>query len=311
MLNSSAKARLYYLLRRALSQQTRDALKKRQKAARRRMGRVFSLVHGTYTAKDLVKDLLERIPADTEILMIHSSYDRLLPMYTGRPQDIVDALIAACGANTTLVMPAFFLGGRTRNKREYYEAHAFDVKRTMSEMGLLTEVFRRAPHVLRSLHPTHSICARGPLADQLTATHHLAFTRTGKGTPFELMAQRRCAIAGLGVEYFRVLTQTHIAEDMLGDEFPIDFSKETFPVTMIDRDGRTVPYELTVGTTSKTLDNTVLRSLMRADALKEWTFRGTPLFVTFAGEVTNALIDGAKRGITVYGSYPPRGRVAS
>jgi aminoglycoside 3-N-acetyltransferase len=180
------------------------------------------------------------------------------------------------------------------------------VKRNASEMGLVTEIFRRMSGVKRSLHPTHSVCALGPLAEELTATHHLAPTRTGHGTPFEVMARKRCVIAGLGVEYFRVLTQTHTAEDMLGDEFPVKFEKDTFPVTMLDWKGNKVSYELCVLSPPKTLDNTLLRSILRKGELREWNFRGTRLFVTFADRVTKRLIDAARQGLTVYGVFSPR-----
>jgi aminoglycoside N3'-acetyltransferase len=269
------------------------------------MSKVFSVVHGTYTAKELVGALSARFPDDFEILMVHSSYDHLLPMCSSSPLDVVKELIAYCGRKRTLVMPAFFLGGRLRDKKGYYSRHVFDVRRTVSEMGLLTEVFRRMPEVKRSLHPTHSICALGPLADELTAKHHLAPTRTGKGTPFEFITRRRSLIAGLGVEYFRVLAQTHTAEDMLGDRFPVEFTRETFPVTLVDGEGTKVPYELTVLGTSRTLDNTILRSLLAEDELREWKFRGTPLFFTFADKVTDALLKAAQKGITVYGSHNP------
>ncbi len=233
--------------------------------------------------------------------MVHSAYDRLLPMYTGTPHEIVRQLIGLCGTSRTLVMPAFVLGGRSYNPAAYYESHVFDAKKTVSEMGLVTEIFRRMPGVKRSLHPTHSICALGPLADILTATHHLASTRTGKGTPFEAMAQRKTAIVGLGVEYFRCLTQIHAAEDLLGIDFPIRMEAQTVPVTIVDQNGARLAYELAIKKTPEVFDLTVLRSMLPDSDLMEWRFKGTPMFMTFADKVTNSLVAAAGRGITVYG----------
>jgi aminoglycoside 3-N-acetyltransferase len=264
------------------------------------MARALTLLHGTYSAKEIVDDLKMRIPKDAEILMVHSSYDRLLPMYRGGPQNLINELIAYCGKDLTLVMPAFVLGGRLYDKKQYFSTHAFDVKRTPSEMGLLTEVFRRTPGVMRSLHPTHSVCAIGPLAQELTATHHLASTRTGGGTPFGIMTQRPTAIVGLGIEYYRCVTHTHTAEDILGDEFPVKFQIELIPVVVIDWRGNKVKYNLTIPQASKPLDNILLRTLLSEDELVEWTFRGTAMFVTVAGMVTERLIEAARRGITVY-----------
>jgi len=264
------------------------------------MAKALTVLHGTYSAKEIVDDLKTRIPKDTEILMVHSSYDRLLPMYRDSPSDLINELIAFCGKDLTLVMPAFVLGGRLYDKKQYFGTHAFDVKRTPSEMGLLTEVFRRTPGVIRSLHPTHSICAIGPLARDLTATHHLASTRTGEGTPFGIMTKRPTAIVGLGIEYYRCVTHTHTAEDILGDEFPVKFQKEPIPVVVIDWHGKKLQHNLTIPQASKPLDNTLLRTLLSDQELIEWTFRGTAMFVTVASTVTERLIEAARRGITVY-----------
>ena len=84
----------------------------------------------------------------------------------------------------------------------------------------------------RSLHPTASVSALGPLAHDLTATHHLAKTTFGEGTPFAIMAARRTAIIGIGTEYFRCLTQVHAAEDLLGEQYPLAVRPSTIPVQL-------------------------------------------------------------------------------
>jgi len=264
------------------------------------MGKVFRLLHGAYSAKELVSDLQTRVAGNFEILMVHSSYDRLLPMYKGSPQNLINELMAFCGENRTLVMPAFVLGGRLYDKKEYFRTHNLDISRTPSEAGLLTEIFRRTPGVKRSLHPTHSVCAIGPLSHDLTATHHLVSTRTGQGTPFEIMTRKPTAIVGLGIEYFSCLTHIHTAEDILGDDFPVKFQREQIPVVLIDWYGNKIRYDLTVPHAAKPLDLTLLRSLLSEDELIEWTFHGTAMFATNAGVVTQRLIEAAHKGITVY-----------
>jgi aminoglycoside 3-N-acetyltransferase len=265
------------------------------------MAKALTLLHGSYSAKEIIDNLKIRIPKDAQILMVHSSYDRLLPMYKGGPKDLIDELMAFCGKDRTLVMPAFVLGGRLYDKKQYFSTNAFNVNKTPSEMGLLTEVFRRTPGVMRSLHPTHSICAIGPLAPELTATHHLASTRTGEGTPFGVMTKKPTAIVGLGIEYYRCVTHTHTAEDILGDEFPVKFQPESIPVELIDWQGTKARYNLVIPQALKPLDNTLLRTLLSERELVEWTFRGTAMFVTVAGLVTERLIEAARKGITVYG----------
>jgi aminoglycoside N3'-acetyltransferase len=246
---------------------------------------------------------LERIlPADFEILMVHSSYDGLLPMYKGDVKELLAALIGICGPERTLVMPAFIIGGRALDTRSYFQARPFDIRRTPSEMGLLTEAFRRTPGVMRSLHPTCSICALGPLARELTTGHHLARTGLGPDSPFGVMTRRRTAILGLGVEYYRCLTHVHTATNVLGEAFPIKFAKASTTVTLVDYDGTRIAHELGLPDRSKKLDLRVLWSLLSKEELVEWRFHGVPMFlVPRAGVVTERLVEAAGRGITIYG----------
>jgi aminoglycoside N3'-acetyltransferase len=237
--------------------------------------------------------------------MVHSSFDGLLPMFKGRANELVSMLIKFCGPDRTLVMPSFVMGGRNFDTREYYRARPFDVHRTPSETGLVGELFRRMPGVLRSVHPTCSICALGPLAGELTASHHLARTGLGKDSPFGLMTRRRTAILGLGVEYYRCLTHAHTATSELGDEFPIKFSHASISVTLVDHEGRRIEHELGLPDRSKKLDLRVLWSLLSREELAEWRFHGVPMFIVpQAGIVTKRLVDAARRGITIYGTVP-------
>jgi aminoglycoside 3-N-acetyltransferase len=207
-------------------------------------------------------------------------------------------------------MHAFFFGGAEGDPAAFYrERPVFDVRRQPSEMGLLSELFRRRKDVRRSLHPTVSISALGPLAHDLTATHHLAKTTFGDGTPFAIMAARRTAIIGIGTEYFRCLTQVHAAEDLLDEQYPLAVRPSTIPVQLIDFEGTAHDYELrfSESTVGRRLER--LEQLLGPDELLQWRFRGVPLFMTSAARVTDVLIDAALRGETIYDAMPiGRGR---
>ena len=43
-----------------------------------------------------------------------------------------------------------------------------------------------------------------------------------------------------------------------------------------------------------------LRDILGSDQLREWRFHNVPLFATRAHDVTEALQDAAKRGVTLY-----------
>jgi aminoglycoside 3-N-acetyltransferase len=303
------RRQLYNLLRRTLSQEQRNRLKKRLWHLRSRSARLYRLRYGTFSAAELCSELERRLPADAEIIMVHCSLNDLQPMYTGTAGDLLDGLVRLCGAQRTLVMPAFFFGGPDQDPTAYYrDKPMFDASRQPSQMGLLSELFRRRPGVRRSLHPTASVCALGPLADDLVAVHHLQATTFGAGTPFGLMAERRTAIVGIGVEYFRCLSQVHAAEDLLGERYPLVLRPHRISVQVKDVDGTAYEYALPVGRAKMGRRLERLERLLGPDELIRWRFRGVPLFVTSASRVTEVLTQAALRGETIYDAMPIGGK---
>ncbi len=289
-------------LRCALNQHHRTELKRLQGVARKRLAPVLSLVHGTFSTEELIAELTGRLPPDFEILMVHSSFDGLLPMYTGSAKDLVSGLISFCGPERTLVMPSFVMGGRSYDTAAYFRSRPFDVRTTPSDMGLIAEIFRRTPNTLRSLHPTCSVCALGPLAKEMTTGHHVSRTGFSPDSPFGVMTRRRTAILGLGVEYYRCLTHAHTAGHQMGDTFPVKFVDRSTQVTLLDYDGSRYEHKLGLPDRTKKLDLRVLWSVLSKDELVEWRLHGVPMFVVpLAGIVTERLVDAARRGITIYG----------
>ncbi len=302
---SVVRAGVRATLRRTLSQDRRTELKRLQGTARKKMGPVFSLVHGTFGTEELIAELARRLPLDFEILMVHSAFDGLLPMYKGSAKDLVNGLIKFCGPERTLVMPSFVMGGRTYDTAAYFRSRPFDVRRTPSEMGLVAELFRRTPNVVRSLHPTCSLCALGPLAKEITSGHHLSETGLSPDSPYGVMTRRRTAILGLGIEYYRCLTHAHTAGHQMGDAFPIKFESPSTLVTLIDYSGDRYEYNLGLPDRTKKLDLRVLWSVLSKDELAEWRFHGVSMFVVpRAGILTERLVEAARRGVTIYGKVP-------
>lgn len=305
------RALLFNLLRRTLSQETRNRLKIGIIGARRRLAPVYRATYGTFGAGELAAELARRLPDDTEIVMVHSSLNDLEPMYRGTARELLDALLDLCGTERTLAMPAFFMGGAAADPVEYYRSQPlFDARRQPSETGLLSELFRRRQGVRRSLHPAASVCACGPLADELTATHHLARTTFGEGTPFAVMARRRTAIIGIGIDYFRCLSQVHAAEDLLGERYPLALRPGLLAVELRDVDGTSHTYELEIAleTFGRRLER--LEQLLGPDELIRWRFHGVRMFLTTAARVTEALTMAALRGETIYDALPIRRRAS-
>jgi len=303
----SVRHKAFHLLRRFTSQRQRERLKARIFQARHAAEPLLKKWHGTFGNDELEAALREKMPDNFEILMVHSSISHLQPMYQGGARSLLELMLRIAGPERTLAMPAFFFGTPELFDLAYYRKYSrFNVRRTPSQMGLVTELFRRTPGVTRSLHPTHSICALGPLANELCATHHLSPWRFGELSPFGIMARRKTTIIGLGVYYYRSLTQVHSMEDILGERFPVPRADEDpVQVEIIDKTGKAIRYEIARPLSRDyVLKAERLSEFVPAGEVVEWSFKGTNLYVAEAEKVNAAVKHAALRGHSLYEYLP-------
>ncbi|MBX3629060.1 MAG: AAC(3) family N-acetyltransferase [Nitrosomonas sp.] len=265
----------------------------------------LKIIYGTFDTTALRRHLEETLDPDFEILMVHSSVNHMLPYYTGNPLELVRMLIDFCGPHRTLVMPAFFFGDpKIGSVIDTFKASPFcDLKKTPSQMGLATELFRRTKGVIQSRHPVYRVSALGPLAKALTEGHENAFGPAGRGSPFEYMAARNTLIIGIG-KSFDVMTQTHHVEGIMGDVFPIPrkADAENMVVTVIDGQEK-VPVTLRGSGIQGYFNIAKLPQLLDKEDLKLWKFHNVPFFAAKAYTVTTKLIAAAKQGKTLYDPF--------
>lgn len=263
---------------------------------------ISRLLYGTANDEEIFNNILQKLDGKFEILMIHSSFNGMIPMYTGNLSKLLYMILSYCKQNNvTLAMPTFFLGSNYQAKEHYKSGkHVFDVRKTVSEMGMLSELFRRTPNVKRSIHPTHSICALGPLADKLTRNHHLADTTFGEGTPFEEMIKYGTMILGIGTKSDQALTQIHSVEDIMKSKFPIPLYSDILPVTCFDELGNTLIYSLRIKNPEYTIDPKSFREILKRTKKMDWTYKGIPFFLTQANVVTETFVEAAGNGKTIY-----------
>lgn len=126
-----------------------------------------------------------------QVLLVHSSLRSLGPV-EGGAATVIDALRTVVGPEGTLLLPA--LSYRTVTRAEPYYSH----RSTPSCVGVLAETFRTLPGVVRSVHPTHSVCGIGARAVELTADHHRDRTPVGPHSPFRRLAEVGGSILMLG-----------------------------------------------------------------------------------------------------------------
>lgn len=115
-------------------------------------------------------------PGDT--ILMHSSYKSLGPL-DGGAKTFYDTLLNVLGSEGTLIVPALSFDTVTR------ENPVFDIDSTPSCVGYLSEFFRTSSYgVIRSAHATHSCCAVGKYAKEITENHIKDITPVGENSPF-------------------------------------------------------------------------------------------------------------------------------
>ena len=115
------------------------------------------------TKQDIIKSFKDLGVMPTDVLLVHSSL-KSFGHVEGGAETVIEALKEVV-CDGTLVMPAL----RQRNFENAYKD--WDVNTTPSDVGLITETFRKTKGVLRSNQETHSVCAYGKDAKYLTEAH--------------------------------------------------------------------------------------------------------------------------------------------
>jgi aminoglycoside 3-N-acetyltransferase len=186
----------------------------------------YSRFHA-FSPADLTDALASLGIAPGDAVLAHVAYNEFIG-FTGRPSDVISSLRAVLTPAGTLLMPSIpFTGSALAYVRS---GEIFDVRRTPSQMGIVSELFRRSSGTRRSLHPTHPILAGGPLAEQVIADHHLAPTPCGDPGPFAKLAEANGKIALIGTG-IAAMTFYHHLEDRFENLFPASpLTRETFNV---------------------------------------------------------------------------------
>lgn len=181
-----------------------------------------------------MKTYKEKIASDLQLLgvnkndtlLVHSSYSAIGKNEKG-PEEVIHAILSVIGQQGTLLMPGFNGG---QQYAQAVENKFFEVKSSPSQLGIITELFRRNFPSKRSLHPTHSVTALGVKADEMIAGHEKCLISTGIGSPFDKLKKANGKILLLGVDH-RSNTFLHYAENTLGAP---TISKNKFTMKVID-----------------------------------------------------------------------------
>jgi aminoglycoside 3-N-acetyltransferase len=249
---------LKHALRQYIGDRQRRAIKAKVNETRQRLIRTFL----RYDGDALRRKLRAMGVASDDTLLVHSNFEPNSG-FAGTPLDLANVLVDAVGHDGNLLMMSIPFRGTAYDYLA--AAKPFNVKKTFSMMGLVTEMFRRREGTCRSLHPTHPVLACGRDAAEITSGHNTCLYPCGPGTPFEKFHRLNGKILFFDVG-FEAITFFHYVEHLLKDRLPFPvYDERLFTVPVIDGSGQ--PH--TVRTYAFSRDVT-----RRADKLREAMRRG-------------------------------------
>ena len=135
------------------------------------------------------------------------------------------------GGNGTIVVPTLVqkVNGRPADAEE--RTKAWDLDESPSDVGLITEAFRKRKESIRSDNPTHSVTAIGRCAEDITKGHKDAYGRDspyrpkwlskgafGIGSVWEKLYEYDARYMFIGVD-FGVCTMFHYIQAVLLEDY--------------------------------------------------------------------------------------------
>jgi aminoglycoside N3'-acetyltransferase len=250
-----------------------------------------------FTPTHLKGALLQLGVVPGDVLMVHSAFDRFLG-FQGGPVDAIRTLQEVVGASGTLLMPTMPFRGTAI---EYALGDpVFDARQTVSRMGLITELFRRSPGVVRSIHPTHSVAVWGSLADTMIAGHERTETPCGRLTPYGRLLQYdgKILLAGVPAD---TMTFCYFVAEELEPRLPVPLlTQERYPMRWKDADGTVQVSNMRLF--SLRLDHDLSPLVSELKRRRQWRERRVGrlrLMLVRAREVYDAAVALADRGMFV------------
>jgi len=239
---------------------------------------------GAVPRGDVVEGLGRAGVVSGDVVFVHASLRRLGHLESG-PEMVIEALLEAVGPGGTVVMPGFSF------QLLEVSAPVFDVLRTPVWASKLYEAFRTRAGVFRSHHVTHSVCAAGARARELTAEH--STTPCGAESPFRKLAAWGAKILLMGVSH-NSSTTFHAAEEQ--EKLFYVGARELVGATLVDEQGRTRPLLSYVHQMSREYDfNRMDEPLTRAGAQQQTAIGGAIVRVVDARAMHDLAVAAVRR----------------
>lgn len=229
-----------------------------------------------YDQAALVRKLRAQGIVAGDTVVVHASWKNDNG-FSGSAKDFIDALKTLLGNDGLLIMLS--MPYQNQSTRDYLaQGKVFNVNRTPSMMGLLSEVFRRGQGVVRSVNAAHPLLAWGRDAGAFIADHHLSQCSFGADSPFARLAARDAKLLLIDAP-FNTITYNHYLEAKLAARFPVPlFDEAPMHCQMLDSNGHSVSMTtrvLSAQSAPYRIDNMLQQAVQRAGKLQQFTLGNT------------------------------------
>ena len=271
-------------------------IRAKKRLNRARVSRLPILVEADFT-KILTNDL-GLTSGDT--VYVHSSVDQLnLGFAFYRILPLIQNVI---GSQGTVLFPTYPNRSPVSSYEYLKQGRVYDVRRTPSFTGLLTEFARRQRNAIRSLHPTKSVCAIGPLAEILTASHQESPYPYDTCSPYYKLVEHEAKIIGIGV-HTTYLSFVYCVDDALKEQNPVQtYFPEVFAAKCINYRG-TVEIVHTYAHDMRSVVHDIpqfIKQHIPGDICADLTINGMKFFRADARPLFEKMLALANQGVMVY-----------
>lgn len=149
----------------------------------------------TVSFDELVSNFKKIGLSSGDVLLVHSSF-KSFGGVEGGPQTVINALRSILTEDGTLIVPTF--------NYDFCDGKPYDVKKTPSKMGIISELVRTDPNSKRTLEPVFSFAILGKHRDYLA---NLKYEHSvGPDSVFAKLRELDAKIMIIGLSYNESLT---------------------------------------------------------------------------------------------------------
>lgn len=185
--------------------------------------------------EDIKKILIDNLGIKkNDKIIVASSFGNLNADFS--PADIIHLLQSIVSEEGCIMMPYY----PPINSNEWAKGnYIFDMSKTKSGMGILTNVFARMPDVYMSVHPTKAVCIWGKDAENIVHGHSISETPFYWDSPYGKFIKGSKSL-GLGLKNIPIF---HTLEDVLSVDKFYYYYKEKKKLSVIDKCGKRMEVE--------------------------------------------------------------------